>query len=89
MSVDDMTLGELSRRLDAMERRLEAEFSKIGRSIESLNFVHIEQYRAERDALRSDVADIRDNLKWIVRSVVAALLFPLLVTIGVAIVVGK
>jgi hypothetical protein len=88
---DPVTLGELSRRFDAMEHRFEAEFSKLGRSIDSLRFVHLDQYRAEREALthrieeiEGDVAEIRDDRRWqqrmIVMAVVTSVVLPLILT---------
>jgi hypothetical protein len=89
MGVDDpVTLGELSRRLDAMERRFEGEFGKLGRSIHDLQFVHHDQYRAERDALVHRVAELEDAHTWIVRAVIASILFPLIVTVIGVILIG-
>jgi hypothetical protein len=88
MNDDPVTLGELSRRLDAMERRFESEFGKLGRSIDSLQFVHHDQYRAERDAIVHRVDELEDTHKWIVRAVVASILFPLIVTIVGVVLIG-
>jgi hypothetical protein len=86
--MDEPTLGELNRRLDSMERRFEAEFGKLGRSIDSLQFVHHDQYRAERDAIVHRVDELEDTHKWIVRAVVASILFPLIVTIVGVVLIG-
>ena len=87
-SDDPITLGELARRFDSMERRVEIEFGKLGRSIDSLHFVPAEQYRAERESDRHRIAELEDTIKWIVRAVVASILFPLIVVVGGVILIG-
>lgn len=85
---DPITLGELSRRFDSMERRFELEFSKLGRSIDGLQFVHLDQYRAERESDRHRIDELEDTIKWLVRAVVASILFPLIVVVTGVVLVG-
>lgn len=90
-----MTLGELSRRLDAMEHRVDQRLDGISQAINSLRFVHVDQYRAERDELRRRVEDLDEEIKelkadrkWIVRAAVTAILSPLVVALAVALILG-
>jgi hypothetical protein len=85
---DPVTLGELSRRLDAMERRFDAEFGKLGRSIDALQFVHLDQYRAERDSDRRRLDELEDSHRWLVRAVVVSILFPLILAIAGVVLLG-
>lgn len=91
MPDESITIGELSRRFDAFEHRIDIEFAKLGRSIDALRFVHIDTYRAERDAdrhrineLEADIAEINEDRKWMVRAivmaVVASVVLPLVLT---------
>lgn len=89
MSIEDpVTLGELSRRIDNMEHRFEQAFTKLGQSIDSLRFVNLDQYRAERDADRHRIAELEDQNTWMIRAVVTAILFPLIVAAIAAIILG-
>jgi hypothetical protein len=85
---DPVTLGELSRRLDSMERRFDTQFGKLGQSIDALQFVHLEQYRAERDSDRRRLDDLEDSHRWVVRAVVVSILFPLILAIAGVVLLG-
>jgi hypothetical protein len=85
---DLVTLGEVSRRLGSLETRVEKEFGKLDNSINSLRFVHLDQYRAERDADRHRISELEDTHKWLVRAVVVSILFPLILAIAGAVILG-
>lgn len=47
---DDVTIGELARRMDALDRRMTTGFEGVGRQIASMNVVHTDRYDADRRA---------------------------------------
>lgn len=70
---DDLTVGELSRRLDGIERRMEQAFkdsddrhSKLAREM-----VPTDLWKAEHVALGDDVKELRDELRAAIRDAAA------------------
>ena len=91
MSGGPVTLDELVRVVDKMEERFNERFTSLDRTIQSFQYVRIDTYRAERNAdqhrineLESDVAEMREDKKWLVRAVVLAIatsvILPLILT---------
>lgn len=66
---DEVTLGELARRIEAMERRIDVRFSVIDRRLESLQFITADRYNAEQIAVHAEIAEIKDKIKWVSRTI--------------------
>jgi hypothetical protein len=60
---DDITMGELARRLDRMESRMDTQFAGVHRQIEGLQFVNRDTYEVEMSAVKTDIADIKKDNK--------------------------
>jgi hypothetical protein len=75
---DEVTSGELSRRLDAMERRMDAGFGRVSQQVENLQFVHRDAYQAEQRAVVDRLVKLEQSKTWIARSVVGSVIFPVL-----------
>lgn len=71
---DEITVAELGRRIDQIERQIGQNFSRLDRQLESLAFVHRETYGAERSAMQADLDDLKDKIKWISRTVAGSLI---------------
>ena len=71
---DDVTIGELGRRMATMENRMEAGFLSVAQSIQGLSFVHTERYEAERVASEHRLGDIEATLRWVTRAIFGAIL---------------
>lgn len=83
-----MTVDELGRRITRLEEDLKTGVAGIHRRLDDLAFVHPETFamqlqldQAHRDDvlrqvadLRGDIASIRDNYRWLWRTVVGAIL---------------
>lgn len=87
----DVTIGELMRRLDAMERRMDQRFASASRQIESLQFVGRDHYEVAHQALADKVEllterlDRSDEEKSRLRlAVLGSFVFPILVAILLA-----
>lgn len=87
--MDDLTIGELGRRLDGFERRIEQRLNSIDRHIESLQFVHRDTYNVEVGNLARRVDDLEESKRWFARGLITALLFPVLVAIILAVVLTQ
>ena len=82
---DDVTLGELWRGMIALERRMTDGFSEVNRRFDHLEFVPRETY----NLLAERVQKIEDAERWRNRTLVAAFLFPCIVTLITALVVTR
>lgn len=85
----DVTLGELSRRLDSLEGRITGQFGQIMRSIDNLQYVHRETYQAQMAALLDRIEDLEEAKRWSVRALAVSLVMPVLVAIVVAMAVAR
>jgi hypothetical protein len=81
MPESEITIGELARRIDgmvrgieAMERRFDARFTVIDRRLESLQFVTADRYEAEQHAIRGEILEIKDTVRWVSRAVAGAII---------------
>ena len=55
---DDVTIGELARRMSSLERRMDDGFQNVNRSLAALQFVHIDRYEADQRSLVRQVEAI-------------------------------
>lgn len=78
---EDVTLGELGRRVDRVETSVRDGFDHVHRQIESLTFVNKDTYEARHKAVtdRLDVLEERD--RWRGRTIIVSLCLPVLVAI--------
>lgn len=74
MPDSEVTIGELARRLESLDRAMGQGFSRIDRHLESMQFVHRETYSAERAAIINDLSELKDKMKWISRTVAGSLI---------------
>jgi len=93
---DEITLGEIARRMDRMEQRMEAGFRDSAEQVGSLAFVSKESYEVQMRALnerlgntdkRLDAAD--ESRRWVVRALVTSLLLPVIVAVVLALVLTQ
>ena len=89
MPESDITLGELSRNMSQMERRLDARFVEINSRFDKLQFVSREVYEVQIKQLREQVEELVEAKKWTIRTFVAAFVFPVLVAVVVALAVSR
>lgn len=83
MAEDVPTLGELSRTIDRMDARINAQFEAVNRRLDGLQFVSQDVYRSEMAAVvrRLDEKDEED--RWKARAILGAFVFtPVAVAIG-------
>jgi hypothetical protein len=83
---DEITMGELARRLDGFEKRNEDAFRTLNNRFDTLQFVHRDTYVVEMAAMderikvqRGRIDDIEERNRWLVRALATAFLMPLLV----------
>jgi hypothetical protein len=81
MPVDDVTIGELGRRLSAMEGRINSQFVDVNRRLDSLQFVTREVYETDMRARDRRIDELEEDRKWNRRTFVAAFLYPTAVAI--------
>lgn len=58
---DDVTIGELARRMDALDRRMTTGFEGVTRQITAMNVVHTDRYDADRRADERRLQGIEDR----------------------------
>jgi hypothetical protein len=84
----EVTIGELSRTIAAMDGRINAQFNAINRRFDNLEFVHRDTYTAQMGALIDRVHTLEESKTWLTRTLVAAFIVafisPLLVGLVVA-----
>lgn len=94
--MDDVTLGELGRRISRIEFRLDrfeegqdlrfaALTANLTDQIKSLQFVSRDAF----NALARDVEELKESKKWLVRTLALAFLMAVMAPIVVALVVGR
>lgn len=74
MPDEEITVGEIWRRLDSVERRIETGFSRLDRSLESLQFVNQDVYHSDQRALWAAIKDIQGKQTWVARTIAGALI---------------
>ncbi len=86
---ESVTLGELSRSLAGLERRMDAGFGAIGRRLDNLEFVPRGEHNLQVKELSDRVKDLEESKKWTSRTLIAAFLYPVLVAAVVALMVTR
>lgn len=86
---DEISLGEVARRLDRFERSVDQQFTGVHRQIESMQYVSRETYEARHKALSARVEELEDSKRWFSRGLVVSFVFPVLVAIVLALVLTK
>lgn len=86
---ENVTLGELSRALGALERRMEQGFEHINHRFDRMQFVPREVYEVQARQLIERLDALEEAKKWTVRTLVASFAFPMLVAVLVAVVVTR
>lgn len=96
MATEDVTLGELARRLDAFEQRVDRQFAANRQQIESLTFVQRDVYEVRHQALIDRVVMDEERIdaleeakKWTIRTFVMAFIFPVLAAVLVALTISR
>lgn len=88
---DDVTLGELARRVDRLETTMQAGFAQLGEKMDRLPYVQAGTYESDKDATRDRLTkvetaqDRHDGRAWQVRTsvMVAAMGVPMSVIASV------
>lgn len=73
MPDNDITLGEITRRLDRMEKSTTEGFRAIEAKLERLPFVTLDKYTPEREALVSRLDTLEERAKWVSRTIAGAI----------------
>lgn len=88
---DDVTLGEVSRRLAALEHQFTAGVDRLGNRIDALQFVHRDVHRADVAAVRAELAverartdELEEDKKWMRRALLTGLLLPIVLSLLLA-----
>lgn len=89
MTGDDVTLGEVGRRVESLERRFDQRANELGAKIDSLQFVNRETYEAKHSALETRVAKLEEAKQFFGRSLIAQFAFPVLVALILAVVLTR
>lgn len=84
---EEVTLGEVSRALVALEGRINQQFSTVNKRLDTLQYVPRGEYEIQIRSLTDQIRDLEESKKWIVRASVMSFLFPLLIAVLVATVV--
>lgn len=71
---DDVTIGEISRRLTAVEAEMHRGFTQTATQLERLAFVPREVWTAERRELVNRIEVLEERSKWIVRALAGAMI---------------
>ena len=86
---EPISLGELSRNLRSLERRISEQFGQINLRLDNLHFVPRDLYEIQVKQINDRVEELEESRRWQVRTTVAAFLYPLLVGIIIALVVVR
>lgn len=84
MPAEDITLGELSRGIVALEKRLGEQFASVNRRLDNLQFVSRDVHDEQLRQVNQRLDDLEESKKWTGRAFVAAFIYPLLVAAVVA-----
>lgn len=86
---DDVTMGELARRLDRVEGRIAEQFGDMHRQIEGLQFVHRDTYLVQMAAMTARLETLEEKNRWTARALVTSIIFPVIVAITLALVLTR
>jgi hypothetical protein len=95
VAAEDVTLGELARRMEDFREAMREGFEAVGRRFDDLAYVRsdvFEEYRKladeqraglkrENTTLRGELDAVKDNLRWLVRAVVGAIVSAVIVAV--------
>lgn len=84
MPDSDVTLGEVYRRLTAVEHSFTNGFNRLGDRIDRLEFVHRDVYTADINTIRARLNELEDDKKWTRRALLTSLLLPVIVGLVLA-----
>lgn len=94
--MDEVTTGELSRRIEAMERHMQEQFRQVTHAINSQQFVHNDRYAAEQrgiaermNIMQTDINELKESRQWTARAIVVSFLFPITVAVIVAALIAR
>lgn len=76
---DDVTIGELSRRLTDLNARIIDGFNHVNNRLDTLQFVSRETYTIQMGNVIDRVNALEEAKRWTIRTFVAAFIFPVLV----------
>ena len=86
---DDITIGELARRLDASDRRTEDGFRRIEQRISQQQFVRADVFEVRMTDAHARIDGLEESKKWAVRLVIANVFMLILIPIYLLIVLGR
>lgn len=82
---EPVTLGELSRSLAGLERRIETRFDHVNQRLDSLQYVSKGEHELQIGQLRERLDELEESRRWTVRTLVAAFVYPLLLALVIAV----
>jgi hypothetical protein len=88
MPGDEITTGELARRIDRVEKQLAEGFRAINLTIAAQQFIHVDRYNADREAFDRRIAQLEDRSTWLSRTV-GATLFMAVVSVALTFLVAR
>ena len=94
--MDEITTGEVSRRLETLERHMQQQFRNVTDAISALSFVHNDRYAAEQrgvaerlNSMQNEINELKEARQWQARAVVVSFLFPIAVAVIVAALIAR
>jgi hypothetical protein len=81
---EDVTMGELARRLDRLEMRQGEAFTEVHRQIDNLQFVHRDTYLVQMTAMSDRLETLEEKNRWMARASVTSIIFPVIVAVILA-----
>lgn len=81
---DDLSNGEIARRMDRLELRYDVRFDRIDHKLDSLQFVHRDTYNAHLTALTDRIESLEENSAWLKKAIIGQILFPVIVALILA-----
>lgn len=83
---EDVTLGEISRGLVALEGRMNDKFAQINHRLDTMEFVPRGEHNLQVKELTDRLGVLEEHRKWMSRTLVASFLYPILVAVVIALV---
>lgn len=71
---DDVTLGELGRRIDGLSRHVDAKFEALHHQLDSAHYLPMALYESEARAQNARIDAIDESLRWVRRTVFGAVI---------------
>ncbi len=89
VSDNDVTLGELARRLSSMETRIDGKFGDVNRRLDGLTFVGQDVHALAMKQVTDRLELLEESKRWTTRTLIASFIFPVMVAVLVALVVTR